>query len=282
MSQFKTNVALRALLMILVALTVSCRGKGTTQVAEFPEQDQILPASITVVSWNAQKGRHPQFIKDLKLLLEQEKPDIVFLQEVKADLFEPEQMGGYFAEGWSYPWPGGKTNGVLTLSRVPPVRIQSVPTKNREFGVTAPKVSLVTEYPMINGENLLTVNVHLMNFERWSVKKLKHQLEDLKSIMANHSGPIVMAGDFNTWNQKRLQLLKEITQDIKLREVTDFPEGRTTGDTRSEFWNEVLGVEKDLPLDRVFFLSFKPILTRVLNYETSDHRPILVKLKLQP
>jgi endonuclease/exonuclease/phosphatase (EEP) superfamily protein YafD len=282
MSQFKTNVALRALLMILVALTVSCRGKGTTQVAEFPEQDQILPASITVVSWNAQKGRHPQFIKDLKLLLEQEKPDIVFLQEVKADLFEPEQMGGYFAEGWSYPWPGGKTNGVLTLSRVPPVRIQSVPTKNLEFGVTAPKVSLVTEYPMINGENLLTVNVHLMNFERWSVKKLKHQLEDLKSIMANHSGPIVMAGDFNTWNQKRLQLLKEITQDIKLREVTDFPEGRTTGDTRSEFWNEVLGVEKDLPLDRVFFLSFKPILTRVLNYETSDHRPILVKLKLQP
>jgi endonuclease/exonuclease/phosphatase (EEP) superfamily protein YafD len=282
MSQFKTNVALRALLMILVALTVSCRGKGTTQVAEFPEQDQILPASITVVNWNAQKGRHPQFIKDLKLLLEQEKPDIVFLQEVKADLFEPEQMGGYFAEGWSYPWPGGKTNGVLTLSRVPPVRIQSVPTKNREFGVTAPKVSLVTEYPMINGENLLTVNVHLMNFERWSVKKLKHQLEDLKSIMANHSGPIVMAGDFNTWNQKRLQLLKEITQDIKLREVTDFPEGRTTGDTRSEFWNEVLGVEKDLPLDRVFFLSFKPILTRVLNYETSDHRPILVKLKLQP
>jgi endonuclease/exonuclease/phosphatase (EEP) superfamily protein YafD len=282
MSKFKTNVALRALLMILVALTVSCRGKGTTQVAEFPEQDQILPASITVVNWNAQKGRHPQFIKDLKLLLEQEKPDIVFLQEAKADLFEPDQMGGYFAEGWSYPWPGGETNGVLTLSRVPPVRIQPVPTKYREFGVTTPKVSLVTEYPLPNGESLLAVNVHLLNFERWSLKKISHQLEDLKSIMAEHSGPILMAGDFNTWNQKRLQLVKEIGQDIKLREVTDFPEGRTTGDTRSEFWNEVLGVEKDLPLDRVFFLSFKPILARVLNYDTSDHRPILVKLKLQP
>ena len=55
----------------------------------------------------------------LKLLLEQEKPDIVFLQEAAADLFKPEQMGGYFAEGWSYPWPGGKTVGVLTLSQVP-------------------------------------------------------------------------------------------------------------------------------------------------------------------
>lgn len=280
--QLKTNVALRALLTILVALTVSCRGKGIIPIAEFSEQDQILPASITVVNWNVQKGKHPQFAKDLKLLLEQEKPDIVFLQEAKADLFNPEQMGGYFAEGWSYPWPGGKTIGVLTLSRVPPVQIQPVPTKYREFGVTTPKVSLVTEYPLPNGERLLAVNVHLLNFERWSVKKIGHQLKDLKSIMASHSGPILMAGDFNTWNQKRLQLVKEIRQDIKLREVTDFPEGRTTGDTRSEFWNEVLGVEKDLPLDWVFFLSFEPILARVLNYDTSDHRPILVKLKLQP
>ena len=99
--------------------------------------------SITIVNWNAQKGKHPQFASDLKLLLEQEKPDIVFLQEAKADLLEPEQMGGYFAEGWSYPWPGGKTIGVLTLSRVPPDRVQSVPTKYREFGVTAPKCRLL-------------------------------------------------------------------------------------------------------------------------------------------
>ena len=28
---------------------------------------------------------------------------IVFLQEAETDLFKPEQMGGYFAEGWSYP-----------------------------------------------------------------------------------------------------------------------------------------------------------------------------------
>jgi len=280
--QLKTNFAFRALIIILVALTVSCRGHGATRIAEFSGQDQTLPASIAVVNWNAQKGKHPEFAKDLKLLLEQEEPDIVFLQEAKADLFEPDRMGGYFAEAWSYPWPGGKTVGVMTLSRVPPVRIEPVPTKYREFGVTAPKVSLVTEYPLITGENLLAVNVHLLNFERWSVKKISHQLEDLKSIMANHSGPIIMAGDFNTWNQKRLQLVKKITGDLELNEVTDFPQGRTTGGTGSEFWNEVLGVENDLALDRVFFFGFKPTSAQVLNYSTSDHRAILVKLKLIP
>jgi endonuclease/exonuclease/phosphatase (EEP) superfamily protein YafD len=46
-----------------------------------------------------------------------------------------------------------------------------MPTRDREFGVTAPKVSLVTEYPLPNGKNLLAVNVHLLNFEVWSIKK---------------------------------------------------------------------------------------------------------------
>jgi len=98
--------------------------------------------------------------------------------------------------------------------------------------------------------------------------------------MASHSGPIIMAGDFNTWNQKRLHLVKEITQDIQLKEVTDFPEGRKTGDTSSTFWNKVLGIEKDLPLDRFFFNGFKPSTARVLNFTSSDHIPILITLEL--
>jgi len=278
--ELNKNFGLRLFLILVVALTVSCRGKGATQVAAFADKAQALPTGITVVNWNAQKGKNPLFAEDLKLILEQEKPDIVFLQEAKADLFEPQQLGGYFAEGWSYPWPGGETIGVLTLSRVPAVRIHPVPTKYREFGVIAPKVSLVTEYPLANGENLLAVNVHLLNFERWSLKKISHQLEDLKKIMASHSGPIIMAGDFNTWNQKRLHLVKEITQDIQLKEVTDFPEGRKTGDTSSTFWNKVLGIEKDLPLDRFFFNGFKPSTARVLNFTSSDHIPILITLEL--
>jgi endonuclease/exonuclease/phosphatase (EEP) superfamily protein YafD len=235
-----------------------------------------------VVNWNCEKGTHPLFAEDLKILLVQEKPDIVFLQEARIDLLEPAQMGGYFAEAWSYPWPGGKSVGVLTLSRVPPVRIEPVPARHGEFGGSAPKVSLVTEYRLPNGENLLAVNVHLLNFERWSVKKIGRQLEDLKSIVANHSGPILMAGDFNTWNRKRLALVKKITRELNLQEVTDFPEGRRTGSTKSAFWNDLFGVDGDLPLDRVFTFGLLPRSARVLGYHSSDHRPMLVKLTLPP
>ena len=280
--QNKMNLASRALLTLLVVLAVSCRGKETVLVAEFPDQARILSSSVTIVNWNTQKGKNPRFVSDLQLILEREKPDIVFLQEARVDLLEPQKMGGYFAEGWSYPWPGGKAIGVLTLSRVPPVRVERIPTKYRELGVTAPKVSLVTEYPLPGGKNLLSLNVHLLNFEVWSLKKITHQLEDLKKIMAAHQGPIIMAGDFNTWNQKRLDLVKEITRDVKLKEVTDFPQGRTTGDTKSEWWNKALGVDSDLPLDRVFFNGFDPTAARILNYDSSDHWPIQVKLELHP
>ena len=279
--RLKSDHIIKLFLIIVIALAASCRGKGAVKVSEFSDSSQTLPATITIVNWNAQKGEHPQFASDLKLLLEREKPDLVFLQEASADFYKPQQMGGYLAESWSYPWPGGQTVGVLTLSRVPPVRVEPVPTKFREFDVTAPKVSLVTEYPLTNGGKLLALNIHLLNFEIWSLEKIRHQLEDLKAIMARHHGPIVMAGDFNTWNRRRLNLVKEITNEVRLKEVTDFPEGRTTGDTGSEFWNAALGVAGDLPLDRVFFSDFIPIAARVLNYDTSDHQPILVRLKLK-
>ena len=272
--------AIRLLLALCIALTISCRGKGATQVAAFSDQAQTLPASITIVNWNAQKGKNPQFADDLKTILEQEAPDLVFLQEAKTEIIEPRHMAGYFAEAWTYPWPGGEAIGVLTLSRVPARRVQPVPTKYREFGVAAPKISLVTEYPLPSGENLLAVNVHLLNFERWSLKKITHQLEDLKAIMAAHSGPIVMAGDFNTWNQKRLALVKDVTVDVQLKEVSDFPEGRKTGDMNSAFWNKILGVEKNLPLDRFFFNGFRPAETRILNFSSSDHAPLLTRLEL--
>ena len=77
--RLRTHFILKLLLSILITLTVSCRGQGATRVAEFSDQPQILPATITVVYWNAQKGKNLQFASDLKLILEQEKPDIVFL-----------------------------------------------------------------------------------------------------------------------------------------------------------------------------------------------------------
>jgi endonuclease/exonuclease/phosphatase (EEP) superfamily protein YafD len=254
--------------------------RGVNQISEFQEQEEVLPATVKVVNWNAQKLTDSRFPEDLREIIEKERPDIVFLQEARGDLLQKINLGGYFATGWKFPWPGGTTIGVMTLSSVPPEKVQPVHSKYREFAVTAPKVSLLTEHPLPNGETLLAVNVHLLNFERWSVKKIGHQLDQLKAIMEEHSGPIVLAGDFNTWNKKRLGLASQFAEDLHLKEVTEFPAGRTTADMQSSCLNWFFGVDKKLPLDRVYYRGFTNSSAQVLSYESSDHRPILVKLTL--
>ena len=194
------------------------------------------------------------------------------------ELIKNEEMAGYFANSWKYPWPGGKTLGVVTLSKAAPKRVLAVPSKYREFFVTSPKVSLVTEYHLPGDERLLTLNVHLLNFERWGTMKFKSQLDDLAGIMADHRGPIIMAGDFNTWNKKRLDLVQKLAEKLNLKEVIDFPSGRTTADMASTEFNWLFGIDKNLPLDLVFYRGFKVNSPRILPYESSDHKPLLLEL----
>ncbi len=274
--------AVRMVVLFLAILTVSCQARDAIKISEFQEQNRPVPESIVIVSWNAQKGQSAQFKTDLSRLVIGERPDVVFLQEARADLLETKRIGAYFASSWSYPWPNGKTIGLLILSHVAPVRIQPVPSKHKEFFITAPKLSLVTEYPLADGHRLLAINVHLLAFERWGTTGIRSQLEDLKALMEAHSGPIIMAGDFNTWSQRRLALVRELSEELNLEEVTNFPGGRKTGDKQASFLNWLFGIEEELPLDRVYYRGFSHHSAKMLAYDSSDHPAIEVTLVLEP
>jgi endonuclease/exonuclease/phosphatase (EEP) superfamily protein YafD len=146
--------------------------------------------------------------------------------------------------------------------------------------VITPKVSLITEYPLPNGKTLLAVNVHLLNFESWEPFMLRSQLEDLERVMAQHEGPMIMAGDFNTWSEVRLALVDDLARKLQLEEITGFPSGRKTGDLDSALLHWVFGVQPELPLDRVYSRGFEAVSVKVLPNDSSDHRPVLVTLNL--
>lgn len=275
-------VATTSIIFVVIVLTGACQAWDVIKVSGFSREHGAVPESIAVVSWNAQKGQDPRFKSDLSRLVIVDRPDFVFLQEARSDLLETKRIGGYFASSWSYPWPDGETIGLLSLSYVSPTRIQPLPSRHKEFLITAPKLSLVTEYPLTNGERLLAINVHLLAFERWSTKGIGSQLEDLKAIMEEHSGPIVLVGDFNTWSQKRLDLLQAVAEDLNLKEVSGFPPGRKTGAKEGSFLNWLFGVDDNLPLDRVYYRGFTHHSAKVLPYDSSDHRAIQVTLVLEP
>jgi endonuclease/exonuclease/phosphatase (EEP) superfamily protein YafD len=279
----KLRAILKAVLFSLAAaLVAACQSRGVTEIEGPAQYGELLPERITLVTWNTQKLHDPKIAEDLSDLIRQHRPDLLFLQEVRIDELNSDEMGGHFAKGWSYPWPGGPTIGVLTLSNTIPISIMPVQTEWRELFVTAPKVSLVTEYPLSNGERLLAVNVHLLNFEPWEPFMLRAQLRDLELIMAQHKGPIIMAGDFNTWSKTRLALVDDLARRLELEEINGFSQGRKTGDLDSALLHWVFGVHPELPLDRIYSRGLEAHSVQVLPNDSSDHRPILVTLTHGP
>ncbi len=270
---------------VFVALLVSVCLAGCTAVGVDPVGMPLRPSQaahqLTVVSWNAQKGSDPRFTRDLQSLLRAETPDLVFLQEARAELAEGVGLPGLFARSWSYPWPGGKTVGVLTLSRSPALRARPVRSPSREFGWTAPKMSLVSEHRLPGGRSLLAANVHLLNFERFGTRQLDGQLEGLIGRLAAHEGPIVIAGDFNAWSPARLARVAELASGLGLQEVQGFGLGRRTGDLGQGWANRLLGVDPSLALDRVYYRELVLLGAKVLDYRSSDHAPLSVTFGLE-
>ena len=266
--------------LLAASLALGCR---TTGVAALPQVDATptrSPAAFTLVTWNAQKGKHESFRNDLRKLVADTGPLLVFLQEARADLVDESPLAGSFARGWHYPWPGGVTIGVLTLSWSMPIRLVSLHSRWREFLVTAPKVALASEHRLADGTSLLALNVHLLNFERWSTFMLRAQLEELREVMGDHAGPIVLAGDFNGWSERRLALVEQTVREVGLDEVRSFGAGRHTGDLGWSVLNWLFGVDPSLPLDRVYYRGLEPGEVEVLPYTSSDHSALLVPFTL--
>jgi endonuclease/exonuclease/phosphatase (EEP) superfamily protein YafD len=257
-------------------LTTSCRVTGVETLAPLVVEQRALPPRITLVSWNVHKQSDRRLQADLHALLRRQRPTLVFLQEATAELLDSPLMTGHFAPSWQYPLRDGSATGVLTLSQVAPTRSEIIPTRWREFFLATPKVALATEYLLPDGTRLLAVNVHCLNFERWGMLKLRAQLIVLKALMAKHPGPLLLAGDFNTWNERRLRLVTALARDLQLTEVGAVAGDLTTGDRQSAVLNWLLGIDRTLALDRVYYRGLSPLTATVLPLTSSDHRALQV------
>jgi len=79
---------------------------------------------------------------------------------------------------------------------------------------------------------------------------------------------MIVAGDFNTWNIKRVGFLREFTSSLSLKEVT-FTDN---SELKKVFSNS---------LDYIFYRDLKLIDSKVINSkEISDHNPIIARFKL--
>lgn len=260
-------------------------GACRTNALEVSEALKPTPASsaeLRLVSWNAQKFASPHFAARLALVMEQERPDLVFLQEATREALTRDGMDVYFVGSWRFPPFRAEPTGVATLTRIPALDATPLPSRRREFLVATPKVSLATEHPLANGATLLAVNVHCLAFERFGTAGFRAQLASVATLLSEHSGPIVLAGDFNTWSKKRLAHLQGLARRLSLTEADGFGDDRSTASKDSALLDWLLGIEAELPLDRVYYRGFANHRARVLPHRASDHNPLAVTLFSTP
>lgn len=230
--------------------------------------------SIRVLSWNINKNNHrTDWIADFKTIVEQHKPDKIFLQEVQL-CAESEDLPVFAQMGWSFA-PNfidklkNRYSGVLIATKDNHLNAKAVITEHSEPITKTPKVSLFAEYSLESSqENLLAINTHLINFVDSS--KFQSQLSEIEAVISQHSGKIILSGDFNTWNSVRWTMLSQMASRLGLRAVS----------FSSEDTDKIKSFLLSPPLDYIFYrgLYQKPLSAKVIdNFSSSDHNPLFVE-----
>lgn len=237
--------------------------KPIVQKSEFGPQ-------IHVLIWNAFKGSKQGFKKDASLLMRNK--DLTLFQEcVLEDEFQElisqnDQLEVNFAKSWG-------SNGVCTSSQVASLDTLAIKTEVRELFVFTPKSTLITTYPMRDREDqlidLMVINVHMINFR--AVFAFQKQLEQMREALREHQGPVLVAGDFNTWMRARERRVEKFLAEFGLQEVS-FQKNKGLRDPRAL----TFGV-----LDRAFIRGLEVMHTEVYEeVDSSDHRPFTLQLSL--
>lgn len=81
----------------------------------------------------------------------------------------------------------------------------------------------MTVYPLPDTRLLMVVNIHAVNFSL-GVDVYSKQLLPIGDQIAHHSGPVIMAGDFNARSRRRMNALYRFAREMSLRGAfTDDP-----------------------------------------------------------
>ena len=220
---------------------------------------KLASPHFRLVNWNVHKGQDKGWQEDLAKLSKQ--ADFVLLQEATQHQNLSTFSTALFVSSFSF---NELLSGVKTFTQTQPEWYCGGGVA--EPIIQIPKVASVMNLPLEKGNSLLLINVHLINFE-WGISAYQAQLEQLFSFVENHQGPIIMAGDFNAWNEDRLNLVNNLIQKYGLDSVA------LSQDERVRF----LGY----PLDYIFTRGVKVVRATSEVVTSSDHNPLLIEFELE-
>ncbi|MEO8674427.1 MAG: endonuclease/exonuclease/phosphatase family protein [Casimicrobiaceae bacterium] len=244
------------------ALTLACPPAAAGRREATPAES-LDPRSIRLVTWNIHKEGDAGWQKDLTALAEGN--DLVLLQEtglqpVLREILGTADLRWVMASSFEY---GGLDLGVLTASRVAPVA--SCTQRVVEPLLRLPKSAIISWFALAGDpRTLAVVNVHAINFSL-SIEAYRAQFAGLGDALATHDGPIILAGDLNTWSAARRSVVDDVAARLGLTEV-GFAE-----DKRTLFFGN--------QLDHILIRGLRVVTATVIEVKSSDHNPVSAVLQ---
>ena len=224
------------------------------------------PLALRVAAWNVHKEADPGWDDDLARLAAAN--DVLLLQEVELTpavrrVVEGAGMRWVMASSWL---GGDLDQGVLTAARAAP--LATCTQRVAEPLLRLPKSALVSWFALEGiADTLAVVNVHAVNFTL-TLDAYREQLGMLARQLHAHRGPIVFAGDFNTWNEARATALEETAAALGLAAVAFGDDRRTV----------FLGRQ----VDHIYVRGLAVLGAAAIEVTSSDHNPLTAVLRVVP
>ena len=222
------------------------------------------PRAIRVVTWNLHKQDDAGWERDLTAFVA--GSDLVLLQEATLsaplrNILDDAGLRWVMASSFIY---GDVDIGVLTATRATPVA--SCTERAMEPLLRIPKSAVISWFALAGTTTrLAVVNIHAINFSLL-LGAYHAQFAAIAQALASHSGPIVFAGDFNTWTDARVESVRETADALGLREIPFEKDQRTI----------FLGHQ----LDHMMVRGLDVVEAAAIPVKSSDHNPVRVTLKL--
>lgn len=226
---------------------VKCRDYDPSSIIE-------VSKPLNVAVWNIYKQQLEGWEEELNALADDNS--IILLQEAQA---RPQLLSYVEDNGWhsnqAYAFAiNGEIAGVMTLSDAIPEKVCAF-TKVEPY-LRLPKSALYSAYKLSSGEVLSVINLHSINFT-YGVQEYVEQLDALVEGVSELKGPLIIAGDFNTWSNERLDVVKQKLEAIGLQEAQFQP------DNRLKVFSH--------PLDHLFYRGLKLTGAETQDTKASDH-----------
>ncbi|EGA63599.1 endonuclease/exonuclease/phosphatase family protein [Vibrio brasiliensis] len=238
-------------------LSLQCYNNEQAAVLDEDNRINLLVWNIYKQNRDTWRSRLDQYAQGKQLVLLQEA-------SMTPQLKEWISKGQWFGSQVDAFKAFDTTAGVLNLSLDSPSKACAY--TELEPWLRLPKSALYALYPLSNGQQLAVVNIHAVNFT-YGTEEYHRQLKVLVDELSQHQGPVIVAGDFNSWSEQRLKVMSESLSAVGLKEVN------YTSDNRTQF---ITG----LPLDHVFYRGLKLEKAEAPISDASDHNPILVTFHL--